>query len=311
MVGPTDWDIDIDDEPEDSKDDSSGKFGVDEIVPIQNCTKDAVRDRDGTLIDRGPSTGWDILDEYYRPARSLFSVIYGTPSHGKSTYLECMMMNLIKGDSKWKFCVYSSENQPVGRYARLLAEKYTLESHTSISVDQVTEALEDLSDKIFILNPAEQNNTIDDVLAMARQVHKQHDIQAVIIDPWGELDHSSRPKNISETEYIGMKLNSIRRFARETNTHVFLVAHPTKLYRDPKTGKYPVPSAYDISGSASFRNKADFCLGIWRENLEDGTPTLVQISKVRFREHGKPGDIKLRYNWRTSSYEEIPEYDDS
>ena len=308
MVGSTDWFFD--DDGEDNKDADPRQFSH-EIIPIQSCLADAVKDRSGTLIDRGPSTGWTSLDEYYRPARSLFSVIYGTPSHGKSTFIECMMMHLIQGDSRWKFCVYSSENQPVGRYARLLAEKYVEESHSSITVAQVTEALEDLSDKIFILNPAEQNNTIDDVLAMARLVHKQHDIQALIIDPWGELDHSSRPKNISETEYIGMKLNSIRRFARETNTHVFLVAHPTKLYRDPRTGRLPVPSAYDISGSASFRNKGDFCLGIWRENLEDGTPTLVQISKVRFREHGKPGDIKLRYNWRTSSYEEIPEYDDS
>jgi len=75
---------------------------------------------------------------------------------------------------------------------------------------------------------------------------------------------------------------------------VILAAHPTKMKKDPATGLYPVPTMYDISGSASFFNKADFGLAIER-NRTQGV-TRIHVQKVKFRHLGQPGVASFYYN---------------
>ena len=107
---------------------------------------------------------------------------------------------------------------------------------------------------------------------------------------------------MAETEHISECLGKIRRFARNHGVHVWLVAHPQKPYRIK--GKYPVPTPYDISGSAHFRNKADNCLTVWRDENEPDKPVKLFVQKIRFREVGKIGVIDLRWNHLNGRYEE-------
>src|SRR5262249_8516738 len=107
----------------------------------------------------------------------------------------------------------------------------------------------------------------------------------VVIDPWNELEHM-RPQWMSETEYISESLSRIRRFARTYNCHVWVVAHPRILQRD-KDGKRPVPTPYDVSGSAHWYNKADNCITVWRDVASDSKKAQIHIQKVRFKHVGK------------------------
>ena len=137
-------------------------------------------------------------------------------------------------------------------------------------------------------------------------------IRGLIIDPWNELEHT-RSGNQTETEYISIALKRIRQFGRRYGIHIWVVAHPAKLYRD-KNGKYPVPTLYDISGSARWRDKSDNGIIIWRDLLkEEGCSIEVIVEKIRFRQDGKRGTGELTYNWRMGTYhlplraaEEIP-----
>jgi twinkle protein len=82
------------------------------------------------------------------------------------------------------------------------------------------------------------------------------------------------------------------------------VAHPQKLYRrDDDT--YPVPTPYDISGSAHWRNKADNCLTIWRDENDPEEPVRLYVQKIRFREVGKIGMVPLRWSKLNGRYEEV------
>jgi twinkle protein len=124
----------------------------------------------------------------------------------------------------------------------------------------------------------------------------------LILDPWNEFDHT-RPNGQTETEYICTSLTQIRRFARAHGVHVWLVAHPQKLYRR-EDGTYPIPTPYDISGSAHWRNKADNCLTVWRDELEPAHPVKLYVQKIRFREVGKIGVADLQWNRLNGRYEE-------
>src|SRR5690606_37298453 len=104
--------------------------------------------------------------------------------------------------------------------------------------------------------------TVEAVLEAAKALVTRHGISGLVIDPWNELEHS-RPNGMTETEYVSQCLTKIRNFGRTHRVAIWLVAHPTKMRRDDE-GDVPVPTPYDISGSANFFNKADACFAVHR-----------------------------------------------
>jgi twinkle protein len=84
---------------------------------------------------------------------------------------------------------------------------------------------------------------------------------------------------------------------------VWFVAHPAKMHRE--NGNIPVPTLYDISGSANFANKADIGLVVHRDPQNDPTRTDIYVRKVRFKSVGKIGMCSLRYDRATGRYEAL------
>jgi len=153
----------------------------------------------------------------------------------------------------------------------------------------------------FILDEDDTGWTLDFILDRAASLVYRKGIRGLVIDPWNEIEHD-RPRELTETEYISRSLKRIRTFARQKGIHVWVVAHPAKLYRE-RDGDYPVPSLYDISGSAHWRNKADNGLTIWRESGYDRTSDVdIHVQKIRFRQVGKTGLVTLKFNKVTHTY---------
>jgi len=65
-------------------------------------------------------------------------------------------------------------------------------------------------------------------------------------------------------------------------------------------GDVRVPEAYDISGSADWYNKSDNIITVFRRKFH----TEIHIQKIRFREIGQQGQIKLRYEPDLRGYTE-------
>lgn len=252
-------------------------------------------------LKSGALTGWDSLNEYYTVVPGQWTVVTGIPGHGKSNFLDALFVNLAKNED-WKFAIFSPENQPIERHFANIMEKYfgqpfDLGRMGRISEFQKEEGKNWIKNHFSVILPHEEDSwSIDGVLSLAKVLVFRKGIKGLIIDPWNELDHS-RPSGQTETEYISSVLTKIRQFARTYKVHIWLVAHPAKLYKD-KDGKYPVPTPYDISGSAHYRNKADNALTIWRNvGHEDQTCSDIHIQKIRFKEVGKVGLVSLRYDF--------------
>ena len=101
--------------------------------------------------------------------------------------------------------------------------------------DDIRKAIACLSEYIKVLTIAETGNSIDSILNRIEVCAMRDGIKAFVLDPWNEIDHN-RPAKLSETEYISQTLSRLRNFARIKNLACFVVAHPTKLQKDPKTG---------------------------------------------------------------------------
>ena len=67
----------------------------------------------------GVSTGYSNLDMIYTVAEGQLTVVTGYPSHGKSNFVDQLMVNLAKHHD-WKFALCSFENQPEIHISRLM-----------------------------------------------------------------------------------------------------------------------------------------------------------------------------------------------
>jgi twinkle protein len=260
-------------------------------------------------INKGFTTGWNELDEFFTVKTSEFTVLTGMPSHGKSEWLDNLLVNLALKHN-FRIAIFSPENHPLELHAAKIIEKisqqqfFTSKFGNKIDHDDMITCLQVMNKHFGFIVPKDNAFTPIDIVNDAMPWLEQSIIQPrlLVVDPWNEMDHY-RPSGLTETEYISRTLTELRRAARAFNTHLVLVAHPMKMNKD-KDGNYPVPRPYDISGSAHWFNKADNCIAVWRDVQNNPERTELHIQKVRFKGTGKPGMQVLMYNRTTNSYEE-------
>jgi len=255
---------------------------------------------------KGNSTGWSNLDCFYSVIKGQFTVVTGMPSHGKSEFVDALLMNLAKKQN-WRFAVFAPENYPVEMHYHKLIEKYICKPFTHgegrMSVEEMDAAIDFIDEHFYFIDATEDEINLDSVLSEAQQLITNKQIDGLVLDPFNEIE-LDRPKDQSATEYIGKCLRISRKFARRNNIHLWIVAHPTKMQKD-RDGNYPVPELYDIEGSAHWRNKADNGICVHRDFLND--TTAIHIQKIKYRYCGRPGTIHLKYDVQSGGYYEIPE----
>jgi len=276
---------------------------------------DSVMDRIVNLYDKGwekgVSTGWSSLNEFYTVRPGEFTVVTGMPNSGKSNWLDCLTVNLAK-EQGWSFAIFSPENQPVEDHMARMMEKYAEIPFGEGITKRMTEKERDDSARWvaqhyeWILPEDDADWSLETILDVAKQLVYRKGIRGLIIDPWNEIEHM-RPNNLSETEYISQALKKIRQFGRYHNIHIWIVAHPSKLYRETN-GNYPVPTLYDISGSAHWRNKADNGVIVYRDFSQENDQVEIHVQKIRFRQIGKLGADVLTYKRTTATYMELSEH---
>lgn len=253
--------------------------------------------RDG--VPKGLSTGWRCIDNLYNVRAGEVTVLTGAPNSGKSEWLDALCVNLAANHG-WRFGVFSPEQGSPAEHVIKLAEKragkpFNPGPTPRITSTELDQAQTWLRDHFTWIAPEEPR--LQSILRVARELVLRRGVRGVVLDPWNEIEHA-RPRDQSETEYVGESLRTIRRFARSHQVHVWVVAHPRSLLRDPKTKQYPVVGPYEISGSANWHNKPDVCISVWRERTGDGrTPEVqVHVQKVRSKYVGHIGMAKLDWN---------------
>ncbi|MHA2039855.1 MAG: DnaB-like helicase N-terminal domain-containing protein [Promethearchaeota archaeon] len=234
--------------------------------------------------------GWHEFPNYYKLSKGQVTIVTGIPSHGKSAFIDNIAMNLVN-KYQWRIMFFSPENFPVEKHVFKLIRMYTGESDYSKSgIDWVKKNFQ-------FLSPSPDRRVLRQILNNVR------DVDLFVLDPWNELE-SERPKDKSETEYIGEALKLIKNHAVSNDCHIIIAAHPTKMQKNDR-GEYPVPKPYDINGSANWLNKADACFTVYRpvKNNKLGDTTEVHIQKIRFQpENGGLGVVEFKY--RNFKFEE-------
>lgn len=245
-------------------------------------------------LDKGVST--EIPNFNLNFVKGYLTVITGIPSHGKSDFLDYICLQLrIKHD--WRGCFYSPENRPTQLHFSKMVRKISgkhWDGENRISIEEVNEIKAYLDKYVWFLKP-EKDFTLTSILKQISAIKKRYGLEYFVIDAWNKIEHAD-----DKTSYIGKCLDEIVTFCEINNVHCFLVAHPTKIKKNLQTGKYEVPTLYDIAGSANFYNKADNGICVYRDFEEQ--KTFVHIQKIKFDHWGTEGMAEFTYDVRSKRY---------
>lgn len=252
---------------------------------------------------QGLSTGWKSVDEFYTVLPGEWTLVTGIPGHGKSEWLDALALNLARRYG-WRFAVYSAENLPVSEHIEKLMEKFIGKPFDRGPTERMSPTDIDMAETWFkehytFLMPEEP--TPATLLAQCRQLVKTRGVTGIILDPWNEMEHHYAD-NTTETKYISETLSVIRKFARSHDVHVWVVAHPRMLMPRKDSDKEPLPTPYQIAGSAHWNNKADNIITVWRDRSTDTQEVEIHVQKVRKKRIGRVGVATLRYDRVTGRY---------
>lgn len=277
-----------------------GSKGI--LIPIGELTeqvrtfkREGIKNTGLIPICRELNHNWKIFAGHYKPSKATFNVWTGIPGHGKSEFVDAIMLNMAF-THKWRWAVFTPENYPHERYVQKLAEKVAGASmFQNMSDNALSIAMENLARMFVLIMPTEDSITIELVKKLSEEAVDKYNVDGVTWDPWNEMELDVRQWE-KETDCIGRNLAHLRRFSRRRNICMNIVAHPTKMIKDPKTKKYLVPSLYDISGSSHWYNKADNGFTVYRNFDGEGADKIdVHVQKIKYKAHGHVGVVSFRY----------------
>ena len=235
-------------------------------------------------VSRGKSTGWKEFDAVFTLKTGTINVITGVPQSGKSEWMNALIVNTMELHS-WKWVVFSPEMLPPETLFSNFAEKIVRrpffgKKDVRMDASDIERAYRMLEDGITIIQPEDEAVwSLENVLDLARVAIVRDNVKGVLIDPWNELEVAI-PAGMSMTDYTGALLQKARKFARRYDVWLGIVAHPKKLEKD-KSGKIPVATLSDISGSQNFANKADYGLSLYRDKREKTNVVEVHVLKAK------------------------------
>ena len=253
--------------------------------------------------------GYANLDKIYKVMRGTFHVITGIPNHGKSSWLDQMLIK-ISEQHNWRYAVYSPEHSTqmhLRRLVQLKVQKAFDEGFVNrMTKEELQEGLKWINDRFYFMESKEATPDIDQILSIAKGSVLKYGCDALVIDPYNEVS-AVRKGNAREDEHIRDFISKAKRFAQVHNVTIFVVAHPTKLPKG-NDGSYLPPTAYDISGASHWSNQSDAILTIHRDFDENS----IQVITRKIREQGLYGNIgeaKFNYNNTKRIFEEAVEVD--
>ncbi|MCM2316953.1 MAG: AAA family ATPase [Thermoanaerobaculia bacterium] len=256
------------------------------------------------ILEHGWPKGWNLglgeeVDSLVRFYPSHLAIVTGTPSSGKSSLVETIAVNVYR-EHGVKTAFFAGE-APEVEHVVYLAQKFHQASRETLrSQPNRRELVERIRNFAIRLEPAGGQRDVDTLVAAAEHAVERYGVRLIVLDPWSVIE-KNRERWQTETEFVAVSLEKLRRLAQSTDTCVVLVAHPKKIAR-LADGNFELPSLYDISGSAHFFNAADLGLVVYRVRRDGRDFGELHVRKVRFGHMGSLGKAELVFNHATTAF---------
>jgi twinkle protein len=200
-----------------------------------------------------------------------------------------------------------SMEQPVVPDLRRVFRSYHTEClERDMGEDQKRQADQWINDKfLFVQQEEGVDMTLDWLLERFTTAVVRCHAQILVVDPWNEISIADQPDGWTTEQFISQSLRRIKQFARQHNVAVIVIAHPRKMSRN-RDGKIPKPTLWDIADSASWANRCDVGLCVYRPRPQEDQMTEISVEKSR--DHysiGVPGTVTLKWEMHASRFVDI------
>ena len=253
------------------------------------------------------STGFKELDKIYKVMPSTFNLITGIPNHGKSNFLDQILLNLAENEN-WNFAVFSPEHSTPNHIRRLLEKRcrkpFDIGLHARLTQEELNSGVEFLDNHFRFIENTEEIPDIEFILSKAKVAKQRFGIKGLVIDPFNQIS-PNRDYTKREDEHIRDIIAKCQQFARNHEIVVWMVAHPHKLQRND-SGVVPPPDLYQVSGSAHWANMSDAAIVVHRDFEDNSTKIITR--KIREQGlYGQIGQTFFTFDNATKVYKEVVE----
>ena len=269
-------------------------------VPLENVT--TFKDIEGEITDfvqhgfkPGYQIGLDNFDRIFSTYTGQFITVTGIPSSGKSDFVDQMVIG-YNLNYKWKTAFASPENAPTYLHAHKLMRKVWQGMPTpgDINGKKWNEVADHVNDNFFFIDM--ERYTLESVLRKGAELVKRKGIKCLVIDPFNKIrDIDSHTDDVNR--YTMEYLTKIETFAKKFDVLVFIVAHPTKMYKD-KDGKIEEPNMYNIKGGGEWYDASYHGILVHRDY--EAKTVKAKVLKVKFQNLGENG-AEAYFKWEHRS----------
>ena len=285
------------------------KYGAEELVarvagarpvPLENVTtfrdiEDEITDFVRNGFKKGFQVGLSNFDEIFSTYTGQFITVTGIPSSGKSDFVDQMVVGYNKNYG-WKTAFASPENVPTYLHAHKLMRKVWqgMPSKEDLGGDKWNQIADHCNSNFYHIDM--ERYTLESVLKKGAELVKRKGIKCLVIDPFNkvrDIDCKTEDVNRYTMEY----LTKIEIFAKKYDVLVFIVAHPTKMYKT-QDGKIEEPTMYNIKGGGEWYDASYHGLLVHRDY--DANTTKVKVLKCKFQNLGING-AEAYFTWEPRS----------
>ena len=270
--------------------------GVSTLYDIEDELKDFVKNG----FKPGFQVGLPNFDKIFSTYTGQFITVTGIPSSGKSDFVDQMVVG-YNNNYGWKTAFASPENQPTYLHAHKLMRKHWQDMPTpgDIGGQQWKKVTDHVNDNYFFIDM--DRYTLESVLRKGAELVKRKGIKCLVIDPFNkvrDVDCKTEDVNRYTMEY----LTKIEIFAKKYDVLVFIVAHPTKMYKG-NDGKIEEPTMYNIKGGGEWYDASYHGILVHRDY--DAKTVKAKVLKVKFQNLGENG-AEAHFTWEPRSGSFIP-----
>ena len=274
-------------------------------VPLEGVS--TLRDLENDLLDfvhNGFKPGYQVglpnFDKIFSTYTSQFITVTGIPSSGKSDFVDQMCVGYNRNYG-WKTAFASPENKPNYLHAHKLIRKTWegMPTKDDVGTSKWKQVTDHVNDNYFFIDM--DRYTLDEVLKKGGELVKRKGIKCLVIDPYNKVrDVNCKTEDVNR--YTMEYLTKIEVFAKKYDVLVFIVAHPTKMYKD-KDGQIEEPTMYNIKGGGEWYDASYHGILVHRDY--DAKTVKAKVLKVKFQNLGENG-AEAHFTWEPKSGSYIP-----
>ena len=268
-------------------------------VPLENVTtfrdiEDEVTDFVRNGFKPGFQIGLQNFDDIFSTYTGQFITVTGIPSSGKSDFVDQMVVG-YNNNYGWKTAFASPENQPTYLHAHKLMRKtwQGMPTKEDIGGERWNQVADHCNSNYYHIDM--ERYTLDSVLKKAAELDKRKGIKCLVIDPFNKVRDVGGSDDVNR--YTMEYLAKIEIFAKKYDVLVFIVAHPTKMYKD-KDGKIEEPTMYNIKGGGEWYDASYHGILVHRDY--EAKTVKAKVLKVKFQNLGENG-AEAHFKWEPKS----------